>query len=64
MPAKAAWIVSALALFIAAAAGAGERQADLIGYGRISMTVEKSAAGEGAAVFTCESPERADQLLS
>jgi len=64
MPAKAAWIVSALALFIAAAAGAGERQSDLIGYGRISMTEEKSAAGEGAAVFTCESPERADQLLS
>jgi len=45
MPAKAAWIVAVLALFIAAAAGAGERQADLIGYGRISMTVEKSAAG-------------------
>ena len=38
--------------------------ADLIGYGRISMTLERDAAGGGVAVFTCEDPAHADRLLS
>ena len=39
------------------------QNANLIGYGRIALTVAKEPAG-GVAEFTCETPSHADRLLS
>ena len=39
-------------------------QADLIGYGRIKLSYTQNLPGGGAAIFTCQDPAHADQLLS
>ena len=38
--------------------------ADLMGYGRLQMSVQSASPGTGAAVFACETPALADRLLS
>jgi hypothetical protein len=38
--------------------------ADLIGYGKLGLAVQRGPAGAGVATFTCESAAHADRLLS
>ena len=52
-----------MAAQLTAAAGDLPPHADLIGYGRIALSVTKETAG-GVAQFTCETPSHADRLLS
>ena len=64
------WITAVVCLLLALGLAAGGAQAqpapaaDLLGYGKLQLVTHPDSAGKGVAVFSCESPARADVLLS